>query len=57
MSDVHRIAPGGGATLFAREPQSRDPVSLNETLRELAMTLAGITAVFVAVLAVVRFIG
>jgi hypothetical protein len=54
MSDTYRIDERSSGTVVPREAVSRDlGPSLNETLLELAMTLAGISAVFVGIMTVV----
>jgi hypothetical protein len=58
MSDTYRLGTRSGRIIAPDEPASRDPgPTLNETLLELATTLAGIVGVFVIILAVVSLVG
>ena len=54
MSDIHGLDARSGRIIAPSEPALLDAgPSLNETLAELATTLAGIVGVFVVILAVV----
>jgi hypothetical protein len=54
MSDTYRVEGRSGRITLPQEPASRDPgPSLNETLLELATTLAGIVGVMVVILVIV----
>ncbi|MBV8650618.1 MAG: hypothetical protein JO255_04065 [Alphaproteobacteria bacterium] len=55
MSDAYRLEIRSGRIARPEEPTSWEPgPTLNETLAELATTLAGIVGVFVIILAVVH---